>query len=590
MVARRSELKREDTWDLSLIYPSMEKWNEDFFKFYNDKGWDALSIYRQKLSDSKTLKEVLDKYFSLSRHVEKIYTYAHLYLDQDLTDDSGKQAFGKANAMMFEFQAKTSWIEPEILQLPTEIVDKILQETTLKEYHFYLRSLLHNKEHILSAEQEEILAEMGKTFSAFYKTFSSLNNADLHFSAVTDAKGSLLELTHGTYGIYQRSHDRELRKNAFYVLHNRYKEFENTCADLIDAEVGTHCSLANVRKYQSALEAALYPKNIDLDVYHNLIKTVRKKIGALHHYLDLKKRCLQLPSLHFYDIYAPFTKQENFSFSLQEAKEAVVASVAVLGQEYQSILQKGIFENRWCDFYENVGKRSGAYSSGCYDTLPYILMNYHGTLNDVFTLAHEAGHSMHSYFSRENQPYHYASYPIFVAEVASTFSEQLLFRYLLDNTKDTNRKIQILTHKLEMIQATLFRQTLFADFEFQIHEKVAAKEPLTPSFLNTLYQKLYREYYGKALSLDEPLFSEWARIPHFYYNFYVYQYATGVSSALYLSQNIDSEKYMAFIASGGNGYPIDLLKIAGVDIKNPEVIEAAIDDFAHQIGFLESLL
>ena len=374
-----------------------------------------------------------------------------------------------------------------------------------------------------------------------------------------------MELTHGKYSTYLREPDRALRKNAYTAYHKKFMEFENTLCELLQGQIKNHDFIAKTRNFNSCLEAALYPNQVDVNVYHNLIKAVRDNIKTLHKFVSFKKRILNLDKLTPYDIYAPLVPEVNFKMDLEKAKQTVINSVAPLGDEYQNILKKGILEDRWVDFFETKKKRSGAYSSGCYDSMPYILMNYYESLNDVNTLAHEAGHSMHSYLSNHNLPYHYSQYPIFVAEVASTFNEQLLHGYLLNNIKDEKQKAYLIADALDRIQATFFRQTLFAEFELKIHELVESQTPLTPTLLKKIYHQLYQDYYGEDMQLDDLIDIEWARVPHFYYNFYVYQYATGISAAIYLYELCQKDKnhcqqYLKFLKSGGSRVPFRSLK------------------------------
>jgi len=487
-------------------------------------------------------------------------------------------------------------MEPEILALPQSILDSYLTAPSLEKFRFHLEKLVRLKDHTLSEEQEALLALAQRALELPYKAFSSLNNADLKFGTVKDSQGQELELTHGSFQLYLRSRDRSLRENTFKSMHQKYADYENTLCELINGQVQTHVFESKARHYQSCLEAALKPKNIDLNVYHSLIAAVRSEIDALHDYCLLRRKLLGVDTLHFYDLHVPLTSELDIKMSYNEAEKAVIDSVAPLGEEYQRRLHEGLKVKRWVDRYENKNKRSGAYSSGCYDSFPYILMNYKGILGDVFTLAHEAGHSMHSYLSHENQPYHYSSYPIFVAEVASTFNEELLMTHLKKEAKSREEKIFLVNQQIETIRTTLFRQTLFAEFELLIHELVEKNIPLTPTLLKEEYGKLNSFYFGDSVHMDEEIENEWSRIPHFYYNFYVYQYSTGISASIALADkvlkggNTEREHYLNFLKGGCSQYPIDLLKMAGVDMRSPEPVKAAITKFRSLVKELSSLV
>ncbi|MBU6447041.1 MAG: oligoendopeptidase F, partial [Verrucomicrobia bacterium] len=477
---------------------------------------------------------LFEVYLGTQRKLEKLHTYAHLRMDEDLGNDASKNNFGRIMALIHEFSLETSWIEPEFLSLNEEQFQKVMNDAALKPYRFYLQKIGRMRPHTLTPEQEALLALSGKALDASSRAFGALNNADLTFQPALDAKGNEHPLTTGSYLSYLRESDRTLRKTAFENLHRGYEAHANTLCELIQGQVESHLFMARARKFKSCLEAALFPNQVDTAVYENLIASVRKGLPLMHEYVALRKKLLKLPDVHAYDLYVPLVEDAVSHMDYEEAREMVIASVAPLGENYQNALKKGLYQDRWVDVYENVRKRSGGYSSGCYDSMPYILMNYHGTLNDVLTLAHEAGHSMHSLLSRSRQPYVYAQYPIFVAEVASTFNEQLLLQHLEKKVKSKKEKAFLINYQIEGIRGTIFRQTLFAEFELQLHKWAEEGIPLTPGLLKKRYAELNREYYGPELVLDPELEIEWARIPHFYYNYYVYQYATGLSAALSL--------------------------------------------------------
>lgn len=595
MELKRGDVDKRNCWDIGRMYPSLDAWYERLKEKTGDTRFDELISYKGQLHVSpEILRRGLDYYFDLGRAFENFLVYARLAFDEDLGSDKTKEAYGLISTIFFNFREKTSWIEPEILQISSDKLKKYVEDGELKKYSFYLKKLLRLKPYTLNVGEEEILARVSQTFQTPYKTFSSFNNADIVFGNVKDSKGREHKLSHGKYMIFLRSPDRELRRSSFKSLHRRFLEFENTLCELIQGQIKNHVFVAKTRGFKNCLEAALYPDNIDLEVYYNLIKSVRSRIDVLHKFVRMKKKVLGLKDIHPYDLYAPLVRDVDFKVGIEEAKSMVVDSVSSLSKEYQDILRKGLFKDRWVDFFETERKRSGAYSSGCYDSMPYILMNYHGSLNDLLTLAHEAGHSMHSFLSNSNQPYHLAEYPIFVAEVASTFNEQLLFD-LLSKTEDKKKKAALLGNKIDAIHATFFRQTLFAEFELMLHEIVESGKPLTPGVLKKIYRKLYSDYYGEDLILDDEIEIEWARVPHFYYNYYVYQYATGLSAAILLFDSIknkrcSAEDYLAFLKAGGSEYPLDLLKKAGVDLKRKGSVESLINYFDSLIDKLEEIL
>ncbi len=587
MIVARDEVPVKDRWNVEALYSNAEQWKEDFAKMggaLKSPKWPELAQFKGKLHDPKVVSQLFDSYLNLQRKLEKLHTYAHLRMDEDLGNDHSKNDFGLISTLIHEFSLETSWIEPEFLSLGEEQFQALLVDAHLSPYRFYLEKMGRMRPHTLTPEQEALMALSGKALDTAYRAFGALNNADLTFQSAVDSKGKEHPLTTGSYLSYLRDPDRNLRKTAFENLHRSYKAYANTLCELIQGQVQSHLFVARARKFDHCLEAALFPNQIDKAVYENLIHSVRKRLPLMHEYIALRKKLLKLSDIHAYDLYVPLVEEVESHLDYEEARSAVVASVAPLGTNYQNLLKQGLFQDRWVDVYENVRKRSGAYSSGCYDSMPYILMNYHGTLNDVLTLAHEAGHSMHSLLSRNGQPYIYSQYSLFVAEVASTFNEQLLLKHLTDKIKSKKEKAFLINYQIEGIRGTIFRQTLFAEFEWQLHKWAEEGVPLTPGLLKSKYLELNRDYYGPELVLDPELEVEWARIPHFYYNFYVYQYATGLSAALALfKQTMRDEKvrdrYLEFLSSGGSRYPIDLLKTAGVDMKKPDVVNAALDHF-----------
>lgn len=600
MTKERQKIPLEDRWNVEAFYPTWNVWEEKFKQVARPDThphWPELAQFKGRLHENAdTLKSALDLLFALDRQLSSLYTYAHLRHDEDITNNSHKVTYNRILSIIHEFGQEISWLEPEILAIPEGTMNALLASPQLKEYAFHLEKLIRVKQHMLSPEMEELMALSAQALQASQKAFSAINDADFKFGTVLDGQNNERELSHGSFGLYIRDQDRVLRKNAFLKMHETYLGYENTLCELINGNVQAHLYNARARKYASCLDAALFPKNIDTAVYHALIKAVHSDLSGLHQYIKLRKNLPGVDQLHLYDMYVPLTGQVDIKIPYHEAEELVIESVAPLGADYQNLLKKGLKEQGWVDRFENKNKRSGAYSSGSYDSNPYILMNYREVLRDVFTLAHEAGHSMHSLYSHKNQPYQYGDYPIFLAEVASTFNEELLSKLLLSRTKNKEEKIYLLTQKIEDIRATLFRQTMFAEFELFIHEMAEQNVPLTPKLLKDKFQELNALYFGPDVVLDPVSQIEWARIPHFYYNFYVFQYATGISAAYALSERVlkggqqECNDYLSFLKAGCHLYPIDTLKMAGVDMRSPEPVKAAIGKFNSLVKELSILL
>eukprot|EP01080_Neovahlkampfia_damariscottae_P002045 gene2045-1551_t len=594
----RSEIKQEDKWNVEAIFATNDAWKQEFSKF-NDLKSELEPVLKLKgkiescsPSDIKTLLESL---FLSSRKIEKLYTYSHLKFDEDTADDENKGLNKQATTLYHEFNEATSWLTPELLSLPKDKIDSILNSKELENYKFYLEKIVREKAHICSSEIEEVLAQAGDALGTPTKVFGAINNSDFEFGTVLDKDGNEKPLSHGTYGLYIRNSDRVLRKNAFVKYHSKFDEFKNTLTETLNGVVQKHVFNSKVRKYQSSLEAALFGNNIDTSVYTNLIQSVRNNISSLHRYVKLRKKLLKVDELHLYDLYVPLTSVKSSSYDYKQAEIFTIEAVKYLGEDYQKKLEKGLKEDRWVDVYENKGKRNGAYSSGCFDTSPYILMNYNGSLNDVFTLTHECGHSMHSLLSRSHQDYHYSDYSIFVAEVASTFNEDNLRDYLLKKSQSKDEKIYLINSAIEDIRTTLFRQVMFAEFELKIHELVEKKTPLTPKLLKDVYHELNQFYFGDEIVIDSEIDIEWARVPHFYYNFYVYQYATGIAAAVYLADKVrnggdkEREAYLSFLKGGSSKYPLDMLKVAGVDMTKSDAIDKTMEVFTNLIDEFEKL-
>lgn len=601
MTKQREEVLPEDCWDLEALYPDLQTFEKSLATFIPEQTsppyWPTLNSYRGTLDQGPAhLKTILDIFMDLDRQLSKLYTYVHLKHDEDIANPKFKAIYEKILMYAHAFSQETAWFQPELISLPDEILINYLQSPLLKEYHFHIEKMIRIKRHTLSPEKEHLMALAAQALQSPYKAFNAMNDADFKFGQVKDQQGNEKPLTHASYGIYIRDQDRLLRERAFKQYHGQYTAYQNTLAETLVGQLQAHLFNARTRQYSSCLEAALFPKNIDPSVYFALIEAVNSRLDSLHRYMQLRKQVLNLPQLHLYDLYVPLTSAVDIKVSYQEAEDLVIESVAPLGSDYQNQLRKGLKEHRWVDRYENQNKRSGAYSSGSYDSHPYILMNYKDLLRDVFTLAHEVGHSMHSLYSRCSQPYQYSDYPIFLAEVASTFNEDLLMRLLLQKYTKPAERIFLLNQKIEDIRATLFRQTMFAEFELFLHTQVEQGNPLTPQFLNSAYRDLNVKYFGPSVHIDPEVEIEWARIPHFYYNFYVFQYATGISAALALSEQIthgdtkDRDAYLNFLKGGSSHYPIDLLKIAGIDMTSPAPVKEAIHKFDVALQELEDTL
>lgn len=598
MAKKRAEIAIDDQWDTESLYPSLEAWEEEFSaltKTGTEKGyWPHLASFQGKIGeDAATLNSLLNEMFNIERSLYRLYTYAHLRHDEDVANETCKNLYDRISLLFLIFQEETSWIQPEILQLPKSVFEAYLEDKTLTLHHLYLRKLLVLKPHTLSADKERLLALANQALQTPEKAFGMFNNADLKFGMIENEKGEKVELTHGSFGLYLQSQDRTLRKNAALGLHRRFQEFENTVSELLNGQVQKDVFEAKARSYPSSLDAALTPHQINPEVYHNLIATVRKNLPVLHRYISLRKQFLGYETLHFYDLYVSLTPKFEKHYPYSDAVKLVLDAVKPLGNGYHQVLEQGLGKKRWVDRYENERKRSGAYSSGCYDSIPYILMNYNGTLRDVMTLAHEAGHSVHSYYSNAHQPFQYSHYPIFVAEVASTFNEELLFRHLMERAQTSEERCYLLNQKIDDIRATLFRQTQFAEFELIIHQLAEKGSPLTAATLKKIYRTLNEDYYGPDLTIDCEIEAEFLRIPHFYTRFYVYQYATGISAANALVEHVLKEgdqaqkAYLKFLSSGSSEYPLKLLEIAGVNMRNSEPIQILINRFRTLIDLLE---
>ncbi len=594
-IQERKDIPNEYKWDLESMYENVEAWNEDYKRcvelskeFENFKG--------QVVKSSENLLNTLKKHDELYRLVENLYTYTHMKLDEDTRLGNSQELSDKGLSLYVEVEEKTSFLVPEILTLNVEELNKYLEEQEeLKLYNHFLDDILRVKEHILSAREESILAQMGEVANSPQKIFSMLNNADLKFPSIKDENGKEIEITHGNFIPLMESKNREVRKTAFEELYKTYKNFKNTFAASLNGDLKKNIFNARIRNFASSREASLSANNIPLTVYDNLINAIHNNLDSMYKYMNIRKRALNLDELHMYDLYVPIVKDVDFNIPFDKGVEIIKKALAPLKDEYLAGMNEG-FNSGWIDIYENRGKRSGAYSSGSYDSKPYILLNYHDTLDNVFTVAHEMGHSMHSYFSKKNQPYVYGGYGIFVAEVASTTNECLLLDYMLNNVTDKNERLYLLNHYLESFRTTVFRQTMFAEFEKLIYEHLENGEALTADYLCEAYKKLNELYYGPNMVVDEEIAMEWARIPHFYYNYYVFQYATGFSAAVAFSEKILKEgdtavnDYLNFLKSGSSDYPINVLKKAGVDMTTEDPVNNAMQLFKRLVDEFDKLI
>jgi len=595
-VLTRQDVALEEKWNLESIYETNEAWEEEFESV--KALIPAMLEYKGHLGQSDTtLHQGLQLRDEISRRLHKLYTYAHMRYDEDTANSFYQAMNDRARTLASQIGAALAFMTPELLEIPVETIENYLdQNADLAVYRHAFDELNREREHVLTEQEEAILAKAGEVLGQSSTTFGMLNNADLKFPKIRDENGEEVELTHGRYITFLESSDREVRRQAFEAMYGTYGQYTNTLASTLAGSIKKDNFYADVRKFDSARASALHNNAIPESVYDGLVEAVHDNLHLLHRYVELRKRVLGLQELHMYDMYTPLVAEVDMKVSYEEAKQLMVDGLAPLGREYREILENGLKE-RWVDVRETRGKRSGAYSSGAYDTQPFILMNWQDNVNNLFTLAHEFGHSVHSYYTRKHQPYPYGDYSIFVAEVASTTNEAILNDYLLNRVTDKKEKLYLLNNQLETFRGTLFRQTMFAEFEHIIHEKARLGTALTPEMLTDEYYALNQKYFGDALVIDKEIGLEWARIPHFYYNYYVYQYATGISAAAALTTQILEEGEPAveryinnFLKAGSSDYPIEVLKAAGVDMTTKQPVEAALKQFERVLDEFEALL
>ena len=591
-ILSREEIEEKDTWKLSDLFETDDAWEEALKTLPKMAG--KLSAMQGKLTSAASLYDALEMHDALSDSVLRVFAYAKMHRDEDNGNGKFQGMTDRATRIMTECAAAASFLVPEITSIGEDTVTEwIGREKNLTSYAHYFHNIFRESKHILSAAEEKILTRTAELGEAAGEVFEMWNHADLTFDSVKNEKGEEVPLTHGRYASLMQSRDRRVREDAFHAMYRAYRTWENTLSAMMSANVKKTCFFASVRNYGSALEMALSEDNIAPEVYHNLIDCMHEGIPALCDYLNLRREQLGLEELHLYDLQVPLVSLEEKKYTYEQAQEIVLQAVAPLGEQYVSDMKQA-FSERWVDVYENRGKTSGAYSWGSNDVHPFVLLNFQGTIGDVFTLAHEMGHAMHSFYTNQTQPSVYKSYKIFVAEVASTVNENLLMEHLLRTSEDEKLRAYLIGHRLEEFRTTVYRQTMFAEFERETHAAFERGESLTAEFLCDLYYKLNKTYMGDGAVIDRDIAWEWARIPHFYSDFYVYQYATGYSAAVALAKGILNSKdsaarYREFLKSGDSKYPLELLADAGVDLRSMEPIRAAIACFREDIRAFRAL-
>ncbi len=591
---KRSQIALEDTWNLEALYETNDAWELEY-KELEQKIQQFVSFEGTLKQGAEQLKKALDDYNELWRVFFRLYVYANQRSHEDTGNSFYQKLAMRVATLQLKLAGDTAFFYPEIIALGKEWLEKAMEECeALRFYEREIRELLRKEEHTLSKEMENVLAEAMPLGESSKEIFSMFNNADIRFPKIKNDKGEEVQITHGNYAMLIENPDRNVRKETFEAFYSSYAAFKNTIASVFASNLKQAAFFSKIRKYHSARAYYLSDANIPEQVYDNLIETVHKNMSLMHRYTSLRKKVFGYDKLHLYDSYLPLVEDIQKEYTFEEAKEIVLEGLQPMGEEYINLLKEG-FSNRWIDVYENEGKRTGAYSWGCYDSHPYVLLNYNGTLDNVFTLAHEMGHSLHSYYSRKNQPFVYSMYKIFVAEVASTCNEAILIHHLLEKAETKEEKLYLLNHFADKFKSTLYRQTMFAEFEKIVHEKTGAGEALNAEAFCNIYRELNEQYFGPDMVIDDEISLEWMRIPHFYTPFYVYQYATGFSAAIALSSRILKEgepaieDYKKFLKGGGSMDSIDLLKIAGVDMTSPEPVQQALNVFEDLLSQMEEL-
>ncbi len=587
----RKDMNPQYMWDFSHIFPNKQAWETSYQAVWADI--DTLTALEGTLGESaQSLKNALDQVFAVSEKAELTYLYASLHKSGDNGDAEYQAMEDRCIRLVTKLETALAFLTPELLSIPEATLHAFMADESLKTYRHYVEDTTRARAHTLDTGRERMLAMLGEAAQAPSNAFSMLESVDMTFPAITDEKGEKVTLTHGNFSVFRESSDRRVRKEAFETYFNEFRRYLNTFTATYAGSVKFDQYFADVRNYPSACEAALFKSNVPISVYDSLVKAVHESLPTMRSYLDLRKRALKVDELHLYDLYCPMVDDVEFKIPFAQSKAIILEALAPLGADYRKLLERAYDEN-WMDVYENKGKTTGAFSCGVYGVHPYVLLNYTDTLDDVFTVAHELGHAMHSYYSSDAQDYANHNYTILVAEVASTVNEVLLLKHLLKKETDKKRKAYILNHFLEGFRTTVFRQVLFAEFERRAHDMAQAGEPLTGEALNKLYRDLNDLYYEGAVN-DEYADVEWARIPHFYNAFYVYQYATGFSSAVNIASRIletgDASDYLKFLTTGGSDYPLEELKIAGVDLTKPDAVKKAMSVFKETVDELSKLL
>lgn len=592
---KRSEVKEEYTWDVSAMYASKAAWEADL-KEVDTIVSDLAKLEGSVMASAEKLLTALELGARAEQKIDLAFNYAERLFDQDQKNTEHQAMSQKMYGVMTDYQSRTAFVVPEILAADKATLAQYFAENKeLELYRGLVDEILRTKEHVLSSEMEKLVAMTGEMAQTPEQVYSIINNADLIYPEIEDENGEKVRLSHGNFVPFEESGDRRVRKDAFEAFYSIYKQFAGTIAGLYNGQVKQQIFYAKARNYASTLEAAVDANNVPVKVYRNLVETVNANMDKMHRYVKLRKKCLGVDELHMYDVYTPMIADAAKKVSYDEAKETVLKALAPLGEDYVATVKEG-FENRWIDVYENEGKRSGAYSAGAFGTHPYVLLNYNDTLDNMFTLAHEMGHAMHSWYSNANQPYIYSQYKIFVAEVASTCNEILLMEYLLANTTDKKERAYLLNHYLDSFKGTVYRQTMFAEFEMKSNQMAEAGESLNAENLCKLYYGLNQKYFGEDMVSDPQIAYEWARIPHFYYNFYVYQYATSFSAAVAIAHGILEEgapaveRYKKFLSGGCSMSPVDLLKQVGINMEEPKPIQDALDVFGKVLDEIETLI
>lgn len=587
----RKNIEDKYKWNIDLMYSNKESIEKDIdkVKFYINE----IKQYKGKLFESEeNLYEALNIYEKASQILQNLYVYTHMKQHEDTRINENQAMATKTDMLSTELSTASSYMVPEIIAIDEYKLKEYLNNEKLSFYKKYIDEILREKPHTLSEKEEELLAAVLDLTSIPENSYDMLSYADMEFPDIENEDGETVKLTHSNFSTFLKSKSVKVRKNAFEAMYKTYDKYKNTFAAMLYGGIKSEIFYSKARKYESALYASLFQDDISVDVYNNLIKAVDENLDTLNRYIDIKKKFLNLDEIHMYDLYVPLTENFDMKIPYEKAQEIIINALKPLGEEYLALIKRAFDEN-WIDVYENEGKQGGAYSWGSYDSHPYILMNYKDDLNSLFTLIHELGHSMHSYYSKKTQPYLYSGYKIFVAEVASTLNELLLINYLLEKATTKEERIYLLNYYLEQFRTTVYRQTMFAEFEKLTHANVESGNPLTAKEFTDIYYDLNKKYYGESAIVDEQIGLEWARIPHFYSNFYVYKYATGFSAASALSQKILTEgqvavdKYIEFLKSGGSDYPLNQLRAAGVDMEKKESVDKALEVFKELVDKLE---